>query len=72
MKNWNFYRLLHSRGMTLEKLAAELETTHSHLSLVFSGKRGRNSRKHIVKHLTHQEIEALGWTASHQTKLCSN
>ncbi len=56
-----FYELLHGRRMTLKHLAAELDTTHGHLSQVFSGKRGQRTRKYIIKLLTEAEIEALGW-----------
>jgi transcriptional regulator with XRE-family HTH domain len=63
MKNWQFYRALHGRGVRLSDLAEALGTTHSHLSEVFNGKRGAHTRKHIARHLTPEELTALGWTA---------
>ena len=56
-----FYAALHRRGVTLNTLAAELQTTHGHLSQVFTGSRGKHTRKHIVKLLTPEEIGLLGW-----------
>lgn len=56
-----FYRALHRRGETLQSLAAGLGTTHGHLSQVFAGKRGKHTRKHIVRHLTASEAKLLGW-----------
>ena len=61
MKNYPFYKALHARGVTLESLAAELGTKPGHLSMVFNGTRGANTRKHIVKHLTPAELVLLGW-----------
>ncbi len=63
MKNYEFYRSLHNRGMTLEVLAEVLKTKPGHLSMVFNGTRGRNTRKHLVEHLTPKELELLGWDA---------
>ena len=61
MKNYEFYRSFHGRGMKLDALAAELGTKPSHLSMVFNGQRGGNTRKHIAKHLTASELKLLGW-----------
>lgn len=61
MKNWEFYKKLHERGMTTEKLAVELQTRHSHISQVINGKRGAHSRKHLAPLLTAEEREILGW-----------
>lgn len=61
MTNYQFYRSLHGRGETLEKLAVKLGTKPSHLSMVFNNQRGGNTRKHIVKHLTPGELVLLGW-----------
>lgn len=59
--NWNFYRKLHTRGVTLKVLAAELQTSQGHLSDTINGKRGNRTRKHLVKLLTEEEREILGW-----------
>ena len=76
MKNYSFYRSLHARGVTLDSLAEELATTPSHLSAVFNGQRGGHSRKHIVKHLTADEREMLGWDEKgklrEQVRTCEN
>lgn len=61
MKNYPFYKSLHGRGQTLETLAAKIKSTPTHLSMVFSGRRGRNTRKHLAEHLTLQELNLLGW-----------
>jgi transcriptional regulator with XRE-family HTH domain len=61
MKNWDFYRKLHERGMTTEKLAAALQTSHSHISQVINGTRGAHSRKHMAPLLTAEERALLGW-----------
>jgi len=61
MKNYAFFRSLHARGVKLDVLAATLGTKASHLSMVFNGQRGGNTRKHIVKHLTPAELVLLGW-----------
>ena len=64
MKPYNFYRSLHARGQTLDKLAAVLQTKPGHLSMVFRNQRGANTRKHIVPHLTPAELTMLGWTTT--------
>lgn len=61
MKNYEFYRALHGRGVTLVSLAGELGTKPSHLSMVFNGVRGGNTRKHIAKLLTPKELALLHW-----------
>ena len=61
MKNYALYRSLHNRGVKLDALAATLGTKASHLSMVFNGQRGGNTRKHIAKHLTPDELVMLGW-----------
>ena len=66
MKQWDFYRKFHERGMSLTKLAKDLGTTHSHLSQVFSGTRGAHTRKHIARFLTEEETKILGWTETGQ------
>jgi hypothetical protein len=57
---WKFYRQLHQRT-TLRELANHpvLQTKASHLSEVFCGKRGANSRKHIAPLLTEEERALL-------------
>lgn len=58
---WRFYQSLRGRGMSLTKLAAKLQTTHTHLSQVVTGSRGAHTRKHIARHLTREETDILGW-----------
>jgi hypothetical protein len=52
------------RGMTLQKLAARIGSTHSHLSQVLTHKPGRggHTRRKLFPHLTPEEIRLLGWT----------
>ena len=61
MTNYQFYRSLHARGVTLDTLAEKLGTTKSQLSMVFNNQRGGHTRKHIVKYLTPAELSMLGW-----------
>jgi hypothetical protein len=62
MKQWNFYRKFHERGMTLTKLAKLLGTTHSHCSQTISGTRGGDTRWKMVQFLTEEETTILGWS----------
>lgn len=66
MKAWKFYRSLHGRGQSLGKLAAELQTTHSHLSQVINGTRGGHTRKKLTRFLTLEETTLLGWAEAGQ------
>lgn len=62
MKPWDFHRSLRARGVSLTKIAAELQTTPQHLSQVINGTRsGAYTRKHIAKYLTLEETTILGW-----------
>lgn len=58
---WKFYRSLRARGMSLTKMAAALQTKHSHLSQVVTGARGGHTRRKMVRFLTLKETELLGW-----------
>lgn len=61
MINYAFYKSLHGRGLKLRTLAERLKTSETHLSMVFNNQRGGNTRKHLVEHLTPEELHLLGW-----------
>jgi hypothetical protein len=69
MKNWTFYRLLHSRRdregrrMTIRILAEQIGTRGSHLCEVLNNRpgHGHQTRVKLFRVLTYEEIRALGW-----------
>jgi hypothetical protein len=61
MKNYKFYRALHARGIKLDGLGRELNMQPTHLSMVFNGQRGGQSRERIAKLLLPTELAMLGW-----------
>lgn len=58
---WKFYQSLRGRGMSLVKIAKELQTQHGHLSQVVNGTRGGHTRRKMTKFLTASETDLLGW-----------
>ena len=64
MKNWPLYQSLRGRGESLKTLAEKSKVASTTISMVFAGKRGACSRKHIAPHLTANELALLGWSAS--------
>jgi hypothetical protein len=64
MKPYELYKSLHARGESLKTLADKTRIPAQTLSMVFNGKRGANSRKHIAPHLQPAELKILGWNAS--------
>jgi transcriptional regulator with XRE-family HTH domain len=63
MKNWTFYRSLHSRRMTVAQLAAQIGSGRAHVTQVLNNKPGRGleTRTKLFRVLTYEEIRALGW-----------
>ena len=67
MRNYEFMRALHSRSMSLQKLAEAIGlTSHTHVSKVISGRPGRGkwTRRRLAPLLTPRELELLGWDAN--------
>lgn len=55
--------LLHERGWTVEKLAAQVRTSRTHLQRVLANVpgRGKRTRWRIAPWLTLAELDLLGW-----------
>jgi hypothetical protein len=71
MKNWTFYRLLHSRldektgaRMTTSELARRIGSSRAHVCQVIANVPGRGiwTRRRLFPHLTQKEVKALGWS----------
>jgi hypothetical protein len=79
MKNREFYRRLHARGLDTKKLAAILLTSRPHLTDVLNNVPGHGfqTRQKLFLVLTPAEIKLLGWAAEYrrwryrQKKRCS-
>lgn len=55
------------RPMTIERLAIRVKTSRAHLSQVLSGNRcGKHTWKHLVDHLTAEELNVLRGTTKQE------
>jgi hypothetical protein len=63
MKNAAFYRLLHARGLTTQRLALEIRSSRAHVTQVLNNipGRGGQTRRKLRLLLTPAEILALDW-----------
>jgi len=60
MKNWDFYKALHGRGMTGTTLAAAIGCGRAHLTQVINGTRpGGHTWKKLLLAITEEEAKAL-------------
>ena len=70
MKNWEFHRSLHGRGMTHQKIAAAVGLRRAQVSKAIAGLRGgASAREKIAPMLTLEEKISLGWL--YTTSTCS-
>ena len=63
MKNRAFYRLLHARGLTVTRLAREIQSSRAHVNQVLNNVPGRggHTRRKLRPLLSTPELVALGW-----------
>lgn len=70
MKNIPLMMAMKARGLSVTKLAAEIGTTHSQVSLTLNNRpnRGKETRPKLAKLLTPDELALVGWDAEGKLK----